>query len=418
MPKVVASAAEAVSSISSGDDLWIHSMAATPRLLVDALAEHARSLRDVTVLQLHLEGAEALVDPELFGKLRNRIFFASASNRQLINEGRADYVPMFLSEIPKLFRSGRQPIDIAMIQVSPPDKHGNCSLGISVEATRAACEAATRIIAHINPRMPRTHGDSFIPYNELDVVYEQPVDLISYPSAPISDINRNIGAQVASLISDGDCLQMGIGGIPDAVLSCLTQHRDLGVHTEMFSDGVPPLVESGVINNSKKNIHQGALVTGFVLGSQALYDFVDDNPNVRFLDIEYVNNIATIRKNQSMVSINSALQIDMTGQVCADSLGDKIYSGVGGQLDFVLGAQLSTHGRSIIAMPSTALGGTVSRMVKHLTAGSGVVTTRAHVDYIVTEYGVASMRGASLIERKKRLIEISAPEFREQLTRS
>jgi acyl-CoA hydrolase len=365
-----------------------------------------------------LEGAEALVDPELFGKLRNRIFFASASNRQLINEGRADYVPMFLSEIPRLFRSGRQPIDIAMIQVSPPDKHGNCSLGISVEATRAACEVATKIIAHINPRMPRTHGDSFIPYNDLDVVYEQPVDLISYPSAPISDINKKIGAHVASLISDGDCLQMGIGGIPDAVLSCLTQHRNLGVHTEMFSDGVPPLVESGVINNSKKKIHQGALVTGFVLGSQALYDFVDDNPNVRFLDIEYVNNIATIRKNQSMVSINSALQIDLTGQVCADSLGDKIYSGVGGQLDFVLGAQLSTHGRSIIAMPSTALRGTVSRMVKHLTAGAGVVTTRAHVDYIVTEYGVASMRGASLIERKKQLIEISAPEFREHLTRS
>ena len=415
MTERVEDADEAVACIASGQQIWIHSMAATPVLLVNALARRAESLRDLTVLQLHLEGAEALARPELFGRLRNRAFFAAASNRNLINEGHADYVPMFLSEIPKLFRSGRQRIDIALIQISPPDRHGNCSLGISVEATKAACDNAATIIAHINPNMPRTHGDSFIRYDDIDVAFEAAAPLITHEPAAVASDHQRIGERVAELVADGDCLQMGIGGIPDAVLACLGGHRHLGIHTEMFSDGVVPLVDSGVIDNSNKVIHPGKLVTGFVMGSQVLYDFVDDDASVRFLDIEYVNNIATIRKNRSMVSINSALQIDITGQVCADSLGDKIYSGVGGQLDFVLGSQLSEDGRSIIALPSTAGQGRISRIVRQLTPGSGVVTTRAHVDYIVTEFGIASMRGASLRERKERLVAIAHPDFREEL---
>jgi len=322
---------------------------------------------------------------------------------------------MFLSEIPKLFRSGRQKIDTALIQVSPPDRHGNCTLGISVEATKAACDNATTIIAHINPNMPRTHGDSIIPFSKVDIAFEAAVPMFAHESMELSDIDRQIGKNVAELIDDGDCLQMGIGAIPDAVLACLNGHSHLGIHTEMFSDGVVPLVEKGVIDNSNKSIHPGKIVTGFVMGSQALYDFVDDNGNVRFLDIEYVNNIATIRKNKAVVSINSALQVDFTGQVCADSIGDKIYSGVGGQLDFVLGSQLSEDGRSIIALPSTARNGTVSRIVPFLSQGAGVVTTRAHVDYIVTEYGVASLRGASLKERRQQLIAISHPNFRGEM---
>ncbi|MBV1883334.1 MAG: 4-hydroxybutyrate--acetyl-CoA CoA transferase [Pseudomonadales bacterium] len=415
MTKLVASADCAIEAVNNGDNVWVHSMAATPVLLVDALSRHAESVTDVTVLQLHLEGAESLASPKLFGRLRNRVFFAAASNRELINNGQADYVPMFLSELPKLFRSGRQELDVALIQVSPPDNHGNCSLGISVEATKAACDSAKLIIAHINPQMPRTHGDGFMRFQDIDIAFEQSHPMICTHPPKKSKAAEEIGRYASELIEDGDCLQMGIGVLPDAVLSNLSHHQHLGIHTEMFSDSVIPLVECGAIDNSKKVIHRGKLVTGFVTGSQKVYDFVDDNGSVRFLDIEYVNNIATIKKNKSMVSLNSALQLDLTGQVCADSLGTKIYSGVGGQLDFVLGSQLSEGGRSIIALPSTARGGSVSRIVSQLTPGSGVVTTRAHVDYIVTEFGVASLRGASLRERKERLIEIAHPDFREAL---
>jgi acyl-CoA hydrolase len=332
-------------------------MAATPYKMLEALAKHVVDLENVELLQLHLEHAEAECQPHLQGHLRNRCYFVSHSTRKLVNTGQADYVPIFLSEIPKLFRSGRQPIDVALIQVSPPDNHGNCSLGVSVEATLAACGVAKIIIAQINPNMPRTHGDAMIPLKSIDYAVEIDSEIPNFEPTEPSEVFGKIGGHVASLIRDGDCLQMGIGGIPDAVLLNLSGHQHLGVHTEMFSSGVPPLIESGVIDNSLKVVHRGKVVTGFVQGSKALYDFVDDNPEVAFLDIEYVNNPAVIRKNPPVVSINSAIQIDLTGQVCADSIGDKVYSGFGGQVDFVTGSQLSEGGRSIIALPSTALSG-------------------------------------------------------------
>lgn len=415
MTLMVSSPEQALSIISNGDRIWMHSMAATPTVFLTPLAERAKQVSGLRVLQLHLEDAEALADPSLFKHLRNHCFFVGKSMRALINHGHADYVPIFLSEIPKLLRSGQQPVDVALIQVSPPDKHGNCSLGVSVEATRAACDVAGKIIAHINPDMPRTLGDSFIPLDRIDVAYHQSKLLPEKTLANVSPVHHQIGQHIAGLIEDGDCLQMGIGAIPDAALTYMNNHQHLGIHTEMFSDGLLPLIESGVVDNSRKKIHAGKIVTGFVLGSQCLYDFVDDNPEVAFLDIAYVNNPNVIRKNKQVVSINSAIQIDMTGQVCADSIGSNIYSGVGGQVDFVMGAQWSERGRSIIAMPSTAANGSVSRIVAALSGGSGVVTTRAHVDHIVTEYGVASLHGRSLKERAKALIDIAHPDYQEQL---
>jgi acyl-CoA hydrolase len=392
-------------------------MAATPTVLLEALAQHAASLTDITLMQLHLEHAEAVAAPELEGRLRNRCFFAGAVTRSLINQGRADYVPMFLSEIPKLFRRGEQRLDTALVQVSTPDQHGNCSLGISVEATAAACEMAGKIIAHINPNMPRTHGDSFINLRDIDFAYEEETPLIVIESREVSEVGQRIGEIVASRINDGDCLQMGIGAIPDAALRCIKDRKNLGVHTEMFSDGVLELVESGVITNANKKVARGRLVTGFVMGSERLYRFVDDNPEVAFLDIEFVNNPVVIAKNPQVVSINSAIQIDLTGQICADSMGSKIYSGVGGQVDFVFGANFSEHGKSIIALPSTARMDSLSRLVPALERGAGVVTTRAAVDYVVTEYGIAELRGRSLTERARDLINIAHPQFREELAR-
>ena len=414
-PIICSSALEAVSLIENGETLWTHSMGATPKLLLDALAQHALTKHGLTLLQLHTEGAESLSDPRLRDHLRHRCFFTGSPTRSPLQQGDADYVPIFLSEVPKLFRSGEQHIDTAIVQVSPPDKHGICSLGISVEATLAACQMAGKIIAHINPMMPRTHGDGFIHYNKFAAVYEQSMPLPQHLFAPSDAISLAIGQNVAKLVLDGACLQMGIGAIPDAVLACLTEHKDLGVHTELFSDGVLNLVELGVINNSRKKVHPGKTVTGFALGSQRLYDFVDDNPSVIFMDIEQVNDTAIIRKNPNVMSINSALQVDISGQVCADSLGTQIYSGVGGQMDFIRGAGLSEGGRSVIALPSTAANGTVSRIATVLSPGAGVVTTRAHVHYIVTEYGTAYLRGKSLRERARALIDIAHPKFREQL---
>jgi len=411
-------ALEAVQAIGAGEFIWCHSMAATPTVLLNALSQHARGLTDLTMMQLHLEHAEDVADPALDGHLRNRCFFAGKTTRRLINEGRADYVPIFLSEIPKLFRRGEQRVDTALVQVSTPDKHGNCSLGISVEATAAACESAARIIAHVNPNMPRTHGDSFINLKDIEFAYVEAAPLLEVEPRTPSGVEERIGAIIAERVNDGDCLQMGIGAIPDAALRCLEHHRDLGVHTEMFSDGVQHLVEAGVITNSNKKIMPGRTVTGFTMGSQALYDFVNDNPQVAFLDIEFVNNPVVIAKNPHVTSINSAIQVDLTGQVCADSLGHKIYSGVGGQVDFVLGATFSPGGKSIIALPSTAKKGRLSRLVPALERGAGVVTTRAQVDYVVTEYGIAELRGRSLRERARDLINIAHPEFREELSRA
>jgi acyl-CoA hydrolase len=411
------SALEAVQSISDGEVIWCHSMAATPVLLLDALARHALEHRDITLMQLHLEHADAVTDESMDGHLRHRCFFAGKETRKLINQGRADYVPIFLSELPKLLRKGEQRVDVALVQVSPPDRHGNCSLGISVEATRAACDVAGRIIAHINPSMPRTHGDGFINVRDIFAAFQADEPLISAGAHRGGVIEAKIGANVAALVEDGACLQMGIGAIPDAALRCLGDRRDLGVHTEMFSDGVLPLLEAGVINNRHKKVSQGRTVTGFAMGSKALYEFVSDNPEVTFLDIEFVNNPTVIAKNSRVTSINSALQIDLSGQVCADSIGPRIYSGVGGQVDFVLGATYSEHGKSIIAMPSTARDGTLSRLVTTLAAGAGVVTTRAQVDYVVTEYGCAELRGRSLAQRAQDLIAIAHPDFREPLAR-
>jgi acyl-CoA hydrolase len=418
MTVICNTALEAVAPIRSGHRVWCHSIAATPYKLLEALAQQVMSLENVQLLQLHLEHAEVVAKPELEGHLRNRCYFASKSTRLLINHNKADYVPMFLSEIPKLFRRGEQPIDVALIQVSPPDRHGYCSLGVSVEATLAACRAAKIIIAQVNPLMPRTHGDAAWAWRDIDYAVEITSDLPQSSTKDTNPVYDKIGSYIAELIRDGDCLQMGIGAIPNAALACLGNHQHLGIHSEMFSDGVMPLVEAGVIDNSRKVIHTGSLVTGFVLGSRSLYDFVDDNANVQFLDIEYVNNPAVIRKNPQTVSINSAIEIDLSGQVCADSMGSQIYSGFGGQVDFVTGAQLSKNGRSIIALPSTAMKDSQSRIVSSLSQGAGVVTSRAQVDHIVTEFGVASLRGCSLRERAQKLIQIAHPSFREGLAQS
>ena len=417
MTRVAISAEDAVSGIQSGQNVWVHSMAATPVPLLQGLANRAAEINDVNLLQLHLEEVPFLAQPSLKGHLRNRCFFAGPDTRALINSGEADYVPICLSEIPKLFRREQHRIDAAVIQVSPPDKHGYCSLGVSVEATRAAVEHAEHIVAQINPEMPSTRGDSFIAYKEIDVVLEQRRPIFSREPGEPSTVHNAIAKNVAGLVRDGDCLQTGIGGIPDAVLRQLGGHKDLGVHTEMFSDGLIDLVESGVVNNSRKQVHPGKIVTGFVIGSRRLYDFVDENPEVVVLDIEYVNSINTISRNDGVISINSALQVDLTGQVCADSIGSHIYSGVGGQLDFVMGSCLSKQGRSIIALPSTASRGKFSRIVAQLDRGAGVVTSRANVHYVVTEYGVAAMRGRSTRERVLALAEVAHPDHRENLLR-
>lgn len=312
-PIICSSARQAVSLIESGETLWTHSMGATPTLLLNALAEHALTKHDLTLLQLHTECAESLSDEKLIGHLRHRCYFGGLPTRSLLQQGDADYVPIFLSEVPKLFRSGEQAIDTAIIQVSPPDKHGICSLGISVEATLAACQVAKKIIAHINPQMPRTHGDGFIHYDKFAAVFEQSMALPQHPLAASDEVSLAVGKNVAKLVRDGDCLQMGIGAIPDAVLSCLTEHENLGVHTELFSDGVLNLIEQGVITNRCKKVHPGKIVTGFALGSQRLYDYVDDNPSVIFMDIEQVNDTSIIRKNPNMMAMNEVQGYDNTG---------------------------------------------------------------------------------------------------------
>ncbi len=418
-PRIARSPEDAVSSIKDDEAIWTHNMAATPTVLLKGLAQHALSCRNLTLLQLHTEGdgAALMVAPELQGHLRCRCYFVSAVTRKAVQRGDADYVPILLAEVPKLIRSGEQRVDTAIIQVSPPDKHGNCSLGISVEATHAALEKAGKIIAHINPNMPRTHGDGIISYKSFHTVYEESAPISCHEPAVQSDIYQAIGQNVAALVQDRDCIQTGIGAIPDAVLACLGDRKDLGVHTEMFSDGVLPLVEKGVITGAYKKNHPGKIVTSFVIGSQKLYDFVDDNPEVQFLDTEYVNDMRSIRRNPQAMSINSAIQVDLTGQVSADSMGTKIYSGFGGQIDFVRGASLSEGGRGVIALPSTAAGGTISRIATTLSDGAGVVTTRAHVHYIATEYGIVSLRGRTLRERARDLIEIAHPNFREALNK-
>jgi acyl-CoA hydrolase len=414
--QLAASALEAVSGIGSGDRVYVHGMAGAPQALVKALAERKDQLRDVEIVQLHTEGVAPYAAPDMAGHFRVNALFVGGNIRGAVNDGRADFIPVFLSEVPKMFTQGILPLDAVLIQVSPPDRHGFCSLGVSIEATRAATLSAKRVIAQINRHMPRTHGDGVIHVDSLTAVCEHHEPLPEHlPGAP-GEIESKIGRFCAELIEDGSTLQMGIGGIPDAVLAALTHHKDLGVHSEMFSDGVIELVEKGVINGSKKRVHPGKLVASFVLGSRRLFDFVDDNPQVAMLDVAYINDAAVIRRNPKVVAINSAIEVDITGQVCADSIGTKMYSGVGGQMDFIRGASLSEGGKPMIALPSVTSRGE-SRIVPEIKPGGGVVTTRANVHYIITEYGVAYLYGKNLRQRARALINIAHPDHREGLER-
>lgn len=409
------SAAEAISEIESDEYIWTHSMAATPVVLLESLYEHAKSKKNITLMQLHTEQPGTISPRELEGHLRNRCFFVGSPTRELVQSGHADYVPIFLSEVPLLFRRDYQKVDTVLVQVSPPDRHGMCTLGVSVEATIAAIEKCKKVIAHINPLMPRTHGDSFIPYSIFDRVYEEPRPIFEHLPNKQTEITRKIGKLISDLVEDRSCLQLGIGAIPDAALQSMQNHKDLGIHTEMFSDGILSLMEKGVISNRYKINHRHKVVTSFAMGTKKLYDFIDDNQEVVFLDVGYTNNTHIIRQNAKVVAINSGIQVDISGQVCADSIGPKIYSGVGGQMDFMRGAALSEGGKAIIALPSTAKNDTISRIVPFLTPGSGVVTTRAHAHFIITEYGVAKLFGKSLRERARALISIAHPKFRDDL---
>jgi 4-hydroxybutyrate CoA-transferase len=413
-PRIV-SPAEAVSEVASGHQVYLHGAAATPSVLLDALVARAAELRDVKIVGLHIEGPGPHMAPAMAGHFRHRALFIGPNARQAVNDGRADYIPVFLSDIPRLFTERLLPLDAAFINVSPPDEHGYCSLGTSVEATLAAVLSAERVVAQFNRAMPRTLGDSFLHVSQIDLATE--VDISPYELEPpqIGPVEQRIGAYVAELVPDGATIQMGIGQIPAAIGEALRSKRDLGIHTEMFTDVVADLVEAGAVTGTRKEINRGKVVSTFVLGSERLYRFVDDNPMVELRPVDYTNDTAVIRRFRRMTAINSAIEVDLTGQVCADSIGTRLYSGVGGQMDFVRGAALADEGRAIIALPSTARTGTMSRIVPFLTRGAGVTTTRAHVRTVVTEWGVAELFGRSIAERAAALTAIAHPDFRDQL---
>jgi acyl-CoA hydrolase len=409
------SAEDAVKIIKSGDRVFVHGSAATPLNLLKAMLGRSGELKNVELVSITTLGDDIFNHPEFGISFFINSLFVSQNVRGIVNSDYGDYIPVFLSEIPLLFEKNILPLDIALIHVSPPDKHGFCSLGTSVDIARSAVRYAKHIIAQVNPQMPRTHGDGIIHIKDIHTLIQvnDALPEVSYGSR-VDDCTMTIGRYCAGLIEDGSTLQMGIGAIPDAVLSCLTNHKDLGIHTEMFSDGVIPLVESGVINNKYKKKHRGKIVTGFAIGTRKLYDFVDDNPQVVFLEIDYVNDTKIIRTNPKAVAINSAIEIDLTGQVCSDSIGTYQYSGVGGQIDFMRGAALSEGGKPIIALASTTKSGE-SKIVPFLKEGAGVVTTRAHVHYVVTEYGVAYLFGKNMRQRAMALIGIAHPAHREWL---
>lgn len=413
----VVTSAEAVAGIRSGDQVFVHGGAATPSVLLEALTARAGELRDVGIIHLHIEGPAPHLDPEVAGSFRHRALFIGANAREAVNSGRADYVPIFLSDIPHLFASGALPLDLAFINVSLPDAHGYCSLGTSVDAALSAVQSATTVVAQLNRAMPRTLGDSFVHVDQIDVGVEvdQPPHEHALPA--IGDVERRIGEYVAELVPDGATLQMGIGSIPAAVALALRDKRDLGIHTELFTDPVLDLVEAGAVTGEAKEVNRGKIVSAFVMGSQRLYDFLHDNPMIEMRPVDYTNDTAVIRRFRRMTAINSAISIDLTGQVSADSIGTRFYSGVGGQMDFMRGAALAPEGRAIIALPSTAAGGSVSRIAPILAPGAGVVTTRAHVRTVVTEYGVAELFGRSVRERAGSLIAIAHPDFRDELER-
>jgi len=413
----VVSAAEAVSHIRSGDHVFVHGAAAVPNALLAALVARAADLRDVVMTHLHVEGPAPHLAPEMAPHFRHRALFIGSNARRAVAEGRAEYVPVFLSDIPYLMHRGSIQVDVALLNVTPPDRHGFCSLGTSVDVAQAAVRSARLVVAQLNPAMPRTLGDSFVPAARIDygVAVSEPPAAVPLPE--IGDVERAIAARIAALVADRATIQMGIGAIPTAVALSLTNHRDLGIHSEMITDVVVELVERGVVTGAYKEVDRGKIVSAFLTGTQRLYDFVDDNAAVEMRPADYTNDSAVIRRFRRMTAINSAVEVDLTGQVCADSLGHQLLSGVGGQMDFIRGAALAEDGRAIIALPSTAAGGTCSRIVTTLRPGAGVVTTRAHVETVVTEHGVADLVGRSIPERARALIGLADPHFHEELER-
>jgi 4-hydroxybutyrate CoA-transferase len=403
--------------IKSGDRVYISGNAATPYILLNALASRKDELEDVELVHVLLLGEDPLSRPEMEGHFRHNSLFVGPADRKAINEGRADYIPIFLHQIPGLIYSGQMPLDVAMLHLSPPDEHGFMSFGVEVLASKAAAEKAQIVIAQVNEEMPRVLGDSFIHVSRVHKIVEISEELPQLERSPFTEVERKIGHFIAELIEDGSTLQLGIGGIPDAVLSALKERRDLGIHTEMVSDGVMEAIEAGIITGAKKTFHPNKVILTFILGSKALYGFADNNPVFEAHPTDYTNHPFNVSRNENMIAINSAIEVDITGQVCSDSVGTYIYSGFGGQVDFIRGAAHSKGGKPIIALPSTAKNDEISRIVPFLKKGAGVVTTRADVKYVVTEYGVANLHGRNLQERTVALINIAHPKFRPDLTK-
>jgi len=406
---------EAVQCIQSNMRVYIHPGCAEPETLVEALMARGPFVKNVEIVHLLTTGRADYIAPQMEGHFRHNAMFIGGNVRQAVNEGRADYTPVFLSQVEEMFENGLMPIDVALIQVTPPDRHGFCCLGVGVEATLSAARNAKIVVAQVNDQMPRTFGDCFINVSEIDSVVEVSRPLCELRRIDITQAHLDIGKNVAGLIEDGATLQLGIGSIPNAVLLALKDHRDLGVHTEMLSDLAIPLIESGVINGSRKTLHPRKIILGFVLGSKKLFDFVDNNPQFEFHPSKYTNDPYVISQNYKMAAVNSGVQVDITGQVCADSIGTYFYSGIGGQVDFIRGASHCKGGKPIIALPATAKDGAISRIVPMLDPGAGVVTSRGSVHYVVTEFGVAYLHGRTIRQRAEALIEIAHPKFREEL---
>jgi len=411
----IVSPTEALRCIQSGDRVYIHPGCAEPEVLVEALYQRAPELREVELVHLLTLGNADYVRPEMEGHFRHNAMFIGGNVRDAVNAGRADYMPIFLGEIEGLFLSGEMPLDVALITVTPPDEHGYCSLGVGVDTTMTAVKVAKHIVAEVNDQMPRTLGDTFVHVSKLDFIVESSRPLCELPEHHVTDLHRMIGRNIADLIEDGSTLQMGIGGIPDAVLLYLEGKKDLGVHSEMFSDGLIELIERGVVNGERKSIHPRKVIAGFCLGTRRLFDFIHNNPIFEFHPTSYTNDPFRIAQNDQMIAINAALQVDLTGQVVADSIGSYFYSGFGGQVDFIRGAARSKSGKPIIALPATAKDDSISRIVPMLDPGAGVVTSRADVHYVVTEYGVAYLHGKNIRQRAEALINIAHPKFRNEL---
>jgi acyl-CoA hydrolase len=411
----IVDATEAASVVRSGESVYLQGAAATPSVLLDALVARAQELEDVRIAHLHCEGPGPHLAPEMEGHFRHVALFIGRNARDAVNAGRADYVPTFLSDVPRLFENGILPIGTVFINATRPDSHGYVSLGTSVDVMPRAIAAARTVVAQLNAAMPRTLGDSFVHTSQIDLGVEVDQPPYEVHHEQIGEVERRIAEYVGELVPDGAVLQMGIGAIPSAVASELKGKRDLGVHTEMFNDSVVDLVEAGALTGARKEINRGKVVSAFMMGTRRLYDFVHDNPMIEMRPVDYTNDTAVIRRLHRMTSINSAIEVDLTGQVVADSIGHRLYSGIGGQMDFMRGASLAHDGRAIIALPSTASSGTISRITHTLKAGGGVVTTRGHVQTVVTEYGVAELHGRSIADRARALIAIAHPEFRQEL---